>query len=372
MSRALHIAISGRAMNFPFGGVKEYVIAATRELLQLGSQHHFTLYYDTPSLIGSNPEADEVHISAPHKFIWDHWALPRHLARAQPDVVWFPHNVSSIGLRLPTVVSVMDMLYFRVPGFPYREYAWPDTLYMRTFIPYSLRRAERIMAISDWTGDDIARLIEMPRANIHTIPLAPSPEFQPLPAEQTGYVREAYRLGRPFFFYAGTLSARKNVRTLIEAFGRIQHELPHDLVITGGTWLIDVPFDDLLNKYSITGRVKRLGAVPKQDLVALYNTADAFVFPSLYEGFGIPPLEAFACGCPVVSSNATSLPEVIGDAALTFEPLDVDALAMHLKVLASDKGLRERLIHAGYAQVHKFSYRHTAKQLLGLLEEAAE
>jgi glycosyltransferase involved in cell wall biosynthesis len=160
------------------------------------------------------------------------------------------------------------------------------------------------------------------------------------------------------------------VRTLIEAFGRVQHELPHDLVITGGAWLIDVSFDDLLATYGITGRVKRLGVVSRADLVALYNTADAFVYPSLYEGFGIPPLEAFACGCPVVCSNATSLPEVVGDAALTFDPHDIDALAAHLKAIASDGELRERLIRAGYARVQQFSYARAAKELLALLEEA--
>jgi glycosyltransferase involved in cell wall biosynthesis len=161
------------------------------------------------------------------------------------------------------------------------------------------------------------------------------------------------------------------VRALIEAFGRVQHELPHDLVITGGAWLIDVPFDDLLSEYGIAGRVRRLGAVPKNDLIALYNAADAFVFPSRYEGFGIPPLEAFACGCPVVSSNATSLPEVVGDAALTFDPLDVRALAAHLKAVATDRELRERLVRAGYNRVQQFSYRRAAQELLRLLEEAA-
>jgi glycosyltransferase involved in cell wall biosynthesis len=369
--RSLHIAISARAMSLPFGGVKEYVIAATRELLRLGSAHRFTIYYDSPDLIGSNPEAQEIYLHAPHKFLWHHWALPRHLAQLKPNVVWFPHNVSSLGLRLPTVVSVMDMLYFRIPEFPHREYAWLDTQYMRAFIPRSLRHARRVMAISDWTRRDVNRLLGIPIDKIQTIYLAPGDEFKPLAESQSHAVREAYGLRRPFFFYAGTLSPRKNVRLLIEAFGRVQHDVPHDLVITGGARPIDIPFDDLVLKYDIAGRVKRLGVVPKDDLVALYNVADAFIFPSLYEGFGIPPLEAFACGCPVVSSNATALAEVVGDAALTFDPHDADALATHLKAIASDSGLRERLKRAGFERVQQFSYARMAKELLTLLEEAA-
>jgi glycosyltransferase involved in cell wall biosynthesis len=367
----LHIAISARAMSFPFGGVKEYVTSAIRELLRLNSTHRFTIYYADPGLLGTNPAAQEIYLPAPHKLFWDHWALPRHLERLQPDVVWFPHNVSSLGLTRPAVVSVMDMLYFPLPEFPHREYAWLDTHYMRTFIPRSLRRANRVMAISNWTARDITRLLAIQAEKIRTIYLAPGREFKPLAAPQLHAVRETYGLRHPFLFYAGTLSARKNVRLLIEAFGRVQHDLPHDLVITGGAWLIDIPFDDLLAKYGITDRVKRLGAVPKNDLVALYNAADAFIFPSLYEGFGIPPLEAFACGCPVVCSNATALAEVVGDAALTFDPRDADALAVHLKAVASEPRLRERLRRAGFERAQQFSYARTAQQLLTLLEEAA-
>jgi glycosyltransferase involved in cell wall biosynthesis len=127
----------------------------------------------------------------------------------------------------------------------------------------------------------------------------------------------------------------------------------------------------LIARYEIGDRVRRLGAISRDDLIALYGAADAFVFPSLYEGFGIPPLEAFACGCPVVSSNATSLAEVVGDAALTFDPHNVDALAAHLRAIAGDTALRERLIRAGFARVQRFSYARAAAEVLGLLEAAA-
>jgi glycosyltransferase involved in cell wall biosynthesis len=367
----MRIAISARAMSFPFGGVKEYVTSAIRALLELNSAHQFTIYYADPALLGTNATAQEIYLPAPHKLLWDHWVLPRQLARLEPDVVWFPHNVSSLGLARPTVVSVMDMLYFPLPEFPHREYAWLDTRYMRAFIPRSLRRADRVMTISNWTARDITRVLSIQAEKIRTIYLAPGREFRSLDESRLRAVREAYGLRHPFFFYAGTLSARKNVRLLIEAFGRVHQELPHDLVITGGAWLIDIPYDDLLLKYGIVGRVKRLGAVPKDDLVALYSAAEAFVFPSMYEGFGIPPLEAFACGCPVVCSNATSLPEVVGDAALMFDPHDADALAAHLRAVGSNAALRERLKRAGFERVQQFSYAHTAQELLALLEEAA-
>jgi glycosyltransferase involved in cell wall biosynthesis len=178
-------------------------------------------------------------------------------------------------------------------------------------------------------------------------------------------------LERPFFFYAGVLSLRKNVRLLVEAFGRIRDELPHDLVITAGQGFTETPYDDLIARYGLEGRVRRLGLVPSQDMVALYNEAEAFVFPSRYEGFGIPPLEAMACGCPVICSHATSLAEVVGDAALTFGPDDVATLADHLRAVAGSQALRERLSRSGLARAQQFSYRQSARQLLDLLESAA-
>ena len=172
--RSLHIAISARAMSFLFGGVKEYITAIVRELLNVNVHHRFSIYYADANLIGTNIAANEVYLAASHKFVWDHWVLPQRLIHDKPDIVWFPHNVSSYMLKLPTVVSVMDMLYFRVPEFPHREYAWLDTLYMRAFIPQSLRRARRIMVISDWTGHDVNRLLGIPYEKLRTIYLAPS------------------------------------------------------------------------------------------------------------------------------------------------------------------------------------------------------
>ena len=368
----LHIAISARALSLPFGGVREYVGALLRELLALDTPHRFTLYYADPALVGSHPRATEVVLRAPHKFFWDHTVLPLRLHSDRPNVLWFPHNVISVGCQVPAVLTIYDMLYFRVPEFPQREYAWPDTLYMRAFIPPSLRKAHSIATISQWTAHDITRLVVgVPSAKISVIYPAPGAACHQIAAADSLTVRAKYGLERPFFFYAGVLSARKNVRLLVEAFGQACNDLPHDLVLTAGRGYIETPYADLVAHYGIEGRVRRLGLVPKEDLVALYNQAEAFVFPSRYEGFGIPPLEAMACGCPVISSNATSLAEVVGDAALTFSPDDVGTLARHLRAVAGDQGLRERLARAGLAQAQQFSYAHSARQLLALLEAAA-
>jgi glycosyltransferase involved in cell wall biosynthesis len=370
--RPLQIAISARALSLAYGGVREYVEATINELVRLDTPHRFTIYYAERRWLGANPPAREVALAAPHKLAWDHVVLPLRLAHDRPDVVWFPHNGSSLGVCLPTVVSVMDLLYFRVPELREREYPWLDTLYWRLMLPRSLHTARRVMTISDWTAFDAERLLGVARAKLRTVHLAPSERYAPPHPLALARVRQKYRLERPYFFYSGVLSPRKNVRLLVEALGRVRDELPHELVITGGPGYLETPLDDLIDQYCLAGRVRRIGLAPAEDLPGLYGGATALLFPSLYEGFGIPPLEAMACGCPVVCSNATSLPEVVGDAALTFDPRDATMLARHMRAVAQDAGLRTDLVRRGMARAACFSYRRVAREVLALIEEVAQ
>jgi glycosyltransferase involved in cell wall biosynthesis len=361
MSKPLHIAIVARAMSHPVGGVREFVRDVCDALMALGSEHRFTFYYADPELLGRYPDANEKLLSASHKLLWDHWVVPRELKKDDPDVVWFPHNVMALNCSFPAALTIYDMLYFDVPDFATREYAKLDCLYMRKFIPRSINRARKVMTISDWTARDAHNILGTPMEKMRTVYLAAGPEFRvldPKPVADT-----------PFFFYAGTLSPRKNTRRLFEAFGKIAQDVPHDLVLTGGGQMLEVDHSDIVAEYGLESRIKRRGLVSKQELVELYNSATAFVFPSLYEGFGIPPLEAFACDCPVISSDATSLSEVVSDAGLIVDPLDVDALAAAMKRVVTEEGLRESLICAGRERAKQFSYAKSAREILEVLED---
>ena len=361
MPKALHIAIVARAMSHPVGGVREFVRDVCDEIVKLDTPHRYTFYYADEKLLGRYPMADEQFLSAPHKFFWDHWAVPRALKRDQPDVVWFPHNVMALGCSIPAALTIYDLLYFDVPEFAEREYAGVDSFYMRQFIPRSIKRAKKVMTISDWTAKDAHQLLGTPVEKMQTVYLAAGPEFRILNPRPV--------VDKPYFFYAGTLSPRKNTRRLFEAYGRIKDDVPHDLVLTGGGDMLEVDHADIVKKYNLDSRIQRKGLVSKEELVALYNGATAFVFPSLYEGFGIPPLEAFACGCPVISSQSTSLSEVVGDAGLTVDPMDIDSLALAMKQVATDEVLRKRLIASGRERVRMFSYCQSAGQIVGLLED---
>jgi len=378
MSRPLDIAIACRAMGHSVGGVREYVREMVHELVSAKSPHRFTLYYADRDLMGTHASgAREIFLDAPHKAVWDHWALPRALANQEPDVVWFPQNVVSLGLRCASVVTLLDLLYFRIPEFPHREYLWPDIAYMRAMIPRSTRIARRVTCISEHTAFDARRILGVSPEKMEVIPIAPSRVFleatSPLQDTDTKKsVMEKYGMRRPFFLYAGTRSIRKNIRLLFEAFASCHRDIPHDLVLTGGGGhvVVEDRAEDVLDRHQIRERVRVLGLIPQADLIALYRAADAFVFPSRYEGFGLPPLEAMACGCPVISSHATSLSEVVGDAALTFDPSDAPTLAAHMRHVALDPELRARLTARGLERVTLFSYARSAQALLRVLEEA--
>ncbi|MDW8146104.1 MAG: glycosyltransferase [Roseiflexaceae bacterium] len=213
-AKSLRIGIIARALSLPFGGVREFLDATIEALLCLDAPHRFVIYYDNPAHMGRYPTADETLLRAPHKFLWDHAILPLRLAQDRLDVVWFPHNVIAFGLRTPAVVTIHDLLYFPAPEMPRREYALLDTLYMRLFIPRSLRRARRVIADSRWTAADIRRLARIERDDVQVVPLAPGRLFRPQPVSEQVRVRQTYRLERPYFLFAGITSPRKNVRTL--------------------------------------------------------------------------------------------------------------------------------------------------------------
>jgi len=271
------------------------------------------------------------------------------------------------------VVTVHDLLYFPTPGVTYQEYPTADNLYMRTMIPPSVRQATRVACDSQHTLDDIRRVIpSVAPEKMSVIPLAAPKHFRVMSGDQVDGLLRPLDLQRPYFVYSATLSPRKNQRTLLKAFGRIKDQIPHSLVLTGSGTAVKEQFADLIESEGLQGRVQTVGYVEEDQLSALMNGAEALLFPSSYEGFGIPPLEAFACNCPVICSNATSLPEVVGDAALTHDPYDVAALAEHMICLVNKPGLRKKLIEKGRARVKMFSWERSSRMLVKLLVQSAE
>ncbi|MHC4726643.1 MAG: glycosyltransferase family 4 protein, partial [Planctomycetota bacterium] len=182
-------------------------------------------------------------------------------------------------------------------------------------------------------------------------------------------IRQKYKLPHNFILYVGSLSPRKNIVRLLNAFSQICQRIPHSLVLTGSKSWKDSTVYHTMQELNLGDRIKQLGYVEPEDMPVLYNLAGAYVYPSLYEGFGLPVLEAMQCGCPVVASNATSIPEVAGDAAILVDPINTTAIAQSIYRVLSDSKLREELVYAGFQQAKKFSWEKCANTMLNIIRK---
>jgi len=274
------------------------------------------------------------------------------------------------------ILTVHDLSFRRLPECADAALA----AYLNRAVPPSIQRADLILADSLSTKADLVELLGVPAAKIEVLYPGVGDTYQPVRDETTlAAVRQKYNLPDNFVLFVGTIEPRKNLPTLLQAWAHCNLQsgprtaprlgaICNKLVIAGGKgWLYAETFATV-ERLGLSGDVVFLGYVPEADLPALYSLARLFVFPSLYEGFGLPPLEAMACGTPVICAHTSSLPEVAGDAALLVDPLDADGLAAAMQQALGDEGLRARLVERGLRQAARFTWRAAAQQLLAIYE----
>lgn len=292
-----------------------------------------------------------------------HLPLPADWFAGDVDIYHSPDFVLPPLRRARGVMTVHDLSFLRAP-----ECADPGLRrYLERAVPHALRRAARILADSSSTRHDLLTLLGIDAARIDVVYPGVGPAYQPVTdTAQRQTVRQRYGLDRPFILSVGTLEPRKNYERLIQAYAAAQAaaRLPHQLVIAGGRgWLYQSIFDTV-EQSGLGSSVRFLGYVAETDLPTLYSLADIFVFPSRYEGFGIPVIESMACGAPVIAANNSSLPEAAGDAALLVAAEDVDGLAHALLRLLADDALRTTLRQRGFSQAARFTWASAAQSLL--------
>lgn len=268
--------------------------------------------------------------------------------------------------NIKTVFTLHDLIFQFFP-----EYHLPlNRWFLVNAMPHFLRRADAIIAVSECTKKDAIRFYNVPSEKITVIYEGVNPALAPeRNAERIAEMRAHYAKNQPFLLFVSTIEPRKNIIALVDALRALrQRGYQHRLLIAGRKgWLYQSTFDHV-KKTGMEALVDFLGFVPDEDLPALYAAADAFVFPSLYEGFGLPPLEAMACGAPVVCSNASSLPEVVGNAALLVDPKNVAEIVAAIERLLTDRALRDELRAKGMKQAAKFSWERAARETLGVYE----
>jgi glycosyltransferase involved in cell wall biosynthesis len=280
------------------------------------------------------------------------------------DLVIYPKGTIPFLSPAAKVSIMLDLGYF-YPAL--KAYKPADTLYMRLAMRYAAMNSKHIFAISEHTRQDVIRLLKVDPGRVHNIYGAASEQYRRVTglSELEG-IRKKYDLCEPFIFYPTNFSPRKNFSRLLDAFERIQGDIPHHLYFTGQVlWGSQ---DLAVQLKRLAARVHRLGLVPIEDMPGIYSLAQFAIYPSLFEGLGLPILEGFQCGTPMMVSDQSSIPEVAGDAALMVDAYDIEAIAEGLIKMAADADLRQRLITAGFEQARRFTWEKSVKALLDVLE----
>lgn len=363
----MHLVIDASRTTIPrMTGTEYYARELTKHLIELNREsakpHQITLYFRDQPADDLFPKSGMVNQKViPFPRLWTHLRFAAQLWRERPDVTFVPAHTLPLVFPGRAVVTVHDL------GYKYFPDAHPplQRTYLDVTTRYSARGAKIILADSEATAADLIHFYGTPKDKIHvvypgiTAPAISDPEL----------ARRKYGLPEQYFLFIGTLQPRKNIANLVQAFARWRSAHPDDdtgLVLAGGKgWLFDPQW--------VAGvpNVYLPGFVDDADKGALYAGATALVFPSLYEGFGFPVLEAMSCSTPVIASNTSSLPELVGDGGLQVDPLDVELIAAAMGRVSTDEGLRQHLRELGYRQAAQFTWERAAKQTLAALETAA-
>jgi len=364
----VRIGIDARLADYTLGGIARYTVQLARALRELPTEHDLVAIrsrrprVEPPDI----PLPETLSVRTPPHHRLERYTLPWELGRAHLNVLHSPDFIAPKG-RWRKVITVHDLAYLRMP--------WLLTAQSRRYygsIRRAVAEADAVIAVSQATAWDLVDLVEAPSEKLHVIYEAADPALAPMPRDEAErLVGERYGVQGPFVLFVGTIEPRKNLLTLVQAVALLRREFPIRLVAAGAPgWLSQPAFATLRNLAAQDG-VAFLGAVPPADLRPLYCAAEALALPSLYEGFGLPPLEAMACGTPVVVSSAGSLPEIVGDAGILVKAEDPNDIANALAWVIANAPYRRTMVDRGLARAATFSWERAARETLAVYERVA-
>lgn len=368
----MRIGFDATAIPINRAGAGNYIFNLVKAFSEVDSRHHYFIFAKPPHIAELAINRENFHLvpvspaTPAARLLWEQTTLPGEVAKRRIDLLHSPHYTMPLRRRSKSVVTFCDTTFQRMPEVHRRT----KRVFFRAMMKWSVQHADCLVAISESTRQDVINLMGVAPGNIVTVPLAASPSYRVLPETVVQEVCNRLGLCRTrYIYYVGVLEPRKNVPALLEAYARVAHEFPDvPLVIAGKKgWMFDAIFQRVTD-LNLQDRVRFLGYVDEEELVALYNGARVFAYPSRYEGFGLPVLEAMQCGVPVVTTDVSSMPEVAGDAALLVSPDDVPALTHALRRLLNDDGLARELSQRGLNRSAQFSWDRCARETIHVYE----
>ena len=368
----MRVAIDARKLH-DFG-IGTYTRNLLRHLARIDRDSEYVLLCHEADLgIGAQLGANfrTVLEPSPNYSVREQIHVPWVLHRERPDVFHAPHYVMSPAIRCRSLVTIHDCIHLVFPQYLPNRAAY---VYARAFMWSAARRSHRILTVSEASKRDIVQFLNVPPEKIVVVYNAIDERFRVAPSEEAiARVRERYQLDHRFVLYVGNIKPHKNLVRLIEAFDRLRKRKFDELtLLIIGDEISKLPaLRRAVHGHKLHKHVRFLGYLPDDMLAILYRLAAVFVFPSLHEGFGLPPLEAMACGAPVVTSNVSSLPEVTGDAAVLVDPYDVESITDGIARVLTDPALREELRVKGIARSREFSWERSVSRTREIYQEVA-
>ena len=356
-------------------GIGTYIRNLLRHLARLDGQTDFVIFCrpeDRDALAAVGENFRPVPETSGNYSIAEQFAIPWAIEREGVTLFHAPHYVLPPLVQCRSVVTIHDVIHLMFPQYLPNRVAFS---YAKWSITQASQRATRVMTVSESSKRDILRFVDTEPDKIDVIYNAYDERFAMEPREEDVVrVRERYQLTDEFVLYAGNVKPHKNLERLIDAFALVRKRgLDHlKLVLIGDEISKYAALRRAVHQHRLHQYVRFLGYLPQETLAVMYRLAGVFVFPSLYEGFGLPPLEAMACGTPVIASGVSSLPEVLGDAAMIVNPENVFDIARGIREVILEPEFRRELVHRGYERLKTFSWDTTAAQVLQVYEEAAK
>lgn len=373
----MRIAVDATSIPRLMAGAGVYTCNLVRALAEVDGENEYVVFARSDAFDDLRRERPRFEIarvgagSRPARLLWEQTALPRELRRRRIDVLHSPHHTAPLVARgTRRVVTFHDLTFFILP----RRYPVSRRFYFQTFSRLTARLADAIICPSQAVRNDILRILKVQSDKVRAIAEAAAPIFRPLDdADAVERLRHKLLLPERFVLSVGSLEPGKNRATLLRAYASLrQRGIEHKLVIAGQrAWKYEGDFR-LAEELGLKRDVVFAGYVPPEDMPALYNAADLFVFPSLYEGFGLPVLEAMACGVPVVASNVSAVPEVASEAAVLVDPSNADELCEAMGRVLGDGELRAALRERGLARAAEFSWHKAARETIEVYRQAAQ
>jgi len=371
----MRIAIDAHSVGAKLGGNESYAVNLIQALAQIDSVNSYTIYVTTNEArdrFSNRWDNFKVRSTRPHTpLIRIPLTLSAELRKHPVDVLHVQFTAPPF-CPCPVVVSIHDLSFEHLP----QTFKRRSRTQLRLTVRHSARRAARILSLSEHTRSDIIKTYGIESDRIEAIPLAAPDHFGTVTDNrELQRVRHNYGIDGDYILSVGSIQPRKNLARLIKAYASLRGDcskanLPKLVLVGKCAWLYDETLRTL-DEMGVRDSVILTGYVPESDLPALYSSALCFVYPSYFEGFGLPPLEAMKCGAPVIVGNQTSLPEVVGDAGLKVDPFDIDAIAGAIRTLMNDAKLRKKLSQRGLERASTFTWRETARRTLRVYQEVA-